>query len=623
MTPHVIEVSGSAADPPPARFPPWWSGICDANDNPGSFPLSSWDGLTACGPGPNRGGWDRPLAFFPHAWGEYEWECVELSMRWMYLEYGVRPYPADGSDVVWNYSRKDGGDLQKVANDGESVPVPGDVLSMEPTWAEGHTAVVTSTDVTNGQGTIGILEQNMDGGNGTNTLGVVDNVVQPDYGMPVTGWLQAPPSALATDSLAGNLVVQGRFADQGGHGWQVSHSRRATESAGRLVVGQYGGGSGLALAATRAFGGGVYQDISLPVSEGESFCADAEVVTAGARSGARGTMTLKLLGDSPGEESSVTFGPLPGRNQWTGVSSCVWATRAHSDVRIQFSNAPTTPRLLIDDVDVHKSLVENGGFDGPGGGWRTAGRSQLGIELADNLGTRAYEGSGFGYTSSSAGGGGIYQDVAVSTTDGDSLCADAAVVTAAAYPGARGRMTLWLLGESARESSSVSFGPLLGANQWTHVAACLTARRPHSVIRIQFSDLAKTPRLGVDAVDVHQSFVENGGFDRHEGNDWRATGDTRSQSRLPTPRRGPSTRAMALGKSPLQPSVVASTRTSPCRQALARACVPMRRSSRRPPAPVRVAGWSYGCTASRRASPRLWASGRFAARTGGPTSRCA
>ena len=36
-------------------------------------------------------------------------------------------------------------------------------------------------------------------------------------------------------------------------------------------------------------------------------------------------------------------------------------------------------------------------------------------------------------------------------------------------------MTLWLLGESARESSSVSFGPLPGGNQWTHVAACLTA----------------------------------------------------------------------------------------------------------------------------------------------------
>ena len=189
---HVIVVSAGTADPPPVRFPPWWSGNCDANNSPGSFPLSSWDGLTACGPGVNRGGWDRTVAFFPHAWGEYEWECVELSMRWLYLEYGVRPYPADGSQVVADYSRADGGDLQKIANDGSSVPIPGDVLSMEPTWEEGHTAVVTATNVTNGNGTIGILEQNMDGGNGTNTLGVVDDVVQPDYGMPVTGWLQAP-----------------------------------------------------------------------------------------------------------------------------------------------------------------------------------------------------------------------------------------------------------------------------------------------------------------------------------------------------------------------------------------------------------------------------------------------
>ncbi|MGA2803758.1 MAG: CHAP domain-containing protein [Acidimicrobiales bacterium] len=526
LTPHLIVVSDSTADPPPARFPPWWSGNCDANDYPGSLPLSSWDGLAVCGPGPNRGGWDRTVAFFPHAWGEYEWECVELSMRWLYLEYGVRPYPANGADVVWNYSRSDGGDMQKIANDGESAPIPGDVLSMESTWAEGHTAVVTSTDVSNGDGTIGILEQNMDGGNGTNTLSVVDNIVQPDYGMPVTGWLQAPPSVVSPDSAAGDLVEEGGFADHGGRGWQTSHSRRGIESAGKLVVGQHGG-SGFGLADTAALGGGAYQDISFPVKDGESFCADAEVVTAGARSGARGAMTLKLLGESQGEESSVAFGPLPGKNQWTRVSTCVSATRAHSDLRIQFSDAPTTPRLSIDSVDVHESLVENGGFDEPGGGWRTAGHSQLGIELADKLATRPYEGRGFGYVSTSAGGGGIYQDVPLATTAGESLCADAEVVTAAAYPGARGQMTLWLLGESARESSSVSLGPLPGKNQWTHVATCVTATRPHSVIRIQFFDFAKMPRLGVDAVDVHQSFVENGGFNRHEGNDWRATGDTR------------------------------------------------------------------------------------------------
>ncbi len=101
------------------------------------------------------------------------------------------------SDVVADYSPADGGDLAKVANDGGSVPRPGDVLSMGSLWGEGHTAVVTAVHVTGGNGTIDILEQNMNGGNGRNTLGVVDDVVGPDYSMPVTGWLQAPPESAA------------------------------------------------------------------------------------------------------------------------------------------------------------------------------------------------------------------------------------------------------------------------------------------------------------------------------------------------------------------------------------------------------------------------------------------
>jgi len=524
---HVIEVSAGTADPPPVRFPSWWSGNCDADNSPGSFPLSSWDGLTACGPGANRGGWDRTVAFFPHAWGEYEWECVELSMRWLYLEYGVRPYPADGSQVVADYSRADGGDLEKLANDGSSVPIPGDVLSMEPTWEEGHTAVVTATNVTNGDGTIGILEQNMDGGDGTNTLGVIDDVVQPDYGMPVTGWLQAPASTVSgyPGVPAADLVDDGGFNHHDGRGWQTSHSRLRIEPAGKLLTGPYEGNAVL-VTSTSALGGGIYQDISFPVKEGESFCADAEVVTSGAHSGARGAMTLRLLGEAGGQESSVAFGPLPGKNRWTDVSTCVTASRPHSEVRIQFSDAPRTPTLGIDAVDVHQSLVDNGGFDQRGGGWRTAGHSQLGIDLAGRLVTRPYEGKGFGFTSNSALGGGIYQDISLPTSAGDSLCADAEVVTAAGYPGARGHMTLRLLGESADGSSSVSFGPLPDANQWTHVSTCVTATGPHSEIRIQFYDVPKMPRLGIDAVDVHQSFVDNGGFNRHVAKGWRATDHT-------------------------------------------------------------------------------------------------
>lgn len=178
--------------PPPVRAPSWWSGVCDVDDHPGSFPLSSWDGLTACAPGPNRGGYDQPVLFFGGAWGQYEWECVELSMRWMYLEYGVHPYPANGGQVVSNYSPADGGGLHAVANDGTSVPEPGDVLSMGGEWEEGHTAVVTATHVVHGTGWIDVIEQNTDGGDGLNSIGVYDDVVEPEYGFPVTGWLAVP-----------------------------------------------------------------------------------------------------------------------------------------------------------------------------------------------------------------------------------------------------------------------------------------------------------------------------------------------------------------------------------------------------------------------------------------------
>src|ERR1039458_5232994 len=214
-------------------------------------------------------------------------------------------------------------------------------------------------------------------------------------------------------------------------------------------------------------------------------------------------MTLRLLGESRSQKSSVGFGPLPGKNQWTHVSTCVTASQPHSAVRIQFSDAPKTPRLGIDAVEVHQSLVEDGGFDRRGGGgWQTAGHSQLGIELAGRLVTSPYEGNGFGVIIASTAGGGIYQDISLPTSAGESFCADAEVVTAAAQPGARGRMTIWLYGESPSQSSSVNFGPLPGRRQWTHVSPCVTATRPHSEIRVRLYDAPETPRLGVDAVDV-------------------------------------------------------------------------------------------------------------------------
>src|SRR5581483_11481256 len=132
--PAVVQVSANAVP-----TPPWWSGACDdthyyAGSQQLGWPVHSYQlapgavfqGLVACGPRPyyNEGP-DVLVRFFSGAVGEYEFECVELSMRWLYQQYGITPYVANGSQVVWNYN---GTALQKVANGTTGqVPAAGDV----------------------------------------------------------------------------------------------------------------------------------------------------------------------------------------------------------------------------------------------------------------------------------------------------------------------------------------------------------------------------------------------------------------------------------------------------------------------------------------------------------------
>ena len=181
--------------------PAWWrGGTCDPENAPGSHPLgASWDGLVACGPGPTQGGTDHLVDFFPGAWGEFEWECVELSMRWMYLAWGVNPYAADGWDVVSNYDaykasdNPNGPDLVVVQNGTRgAVPQPGDVVSVGRSQAEpfGHTAVVTANAVDpEGDGIITLIQENGGAGNDGWVTYPVNNWT---VGDDVTGWLHNP-----------------------------------------------------------------------------------------------------------------------------------------------------------------------------------------------------------------------------------------------------------------------------------------------------------------------------------------------------------------------------------------------------------------------------------------------
>ena len=223
--------TGVAAPPAAAdaSAPSWWLGAtCDAADNPGSYALgASYDGVMACGPGTAQGGTDVEEYFFQGAWGEYEWECVELVMRYMYLVFGIAPYSANGDTVVSNYN---GNVLTQVSNNGTSLPSPGDILSWVGTNEnpDGHTAIVTAVNVANGSGTITILQQNASA-DGWGTVSVSDNVLTTQiFGGSVTGWLHNPNAG------SGLLGEHPLIAEQGvgrlcGHVRRFRGVRRAWE----------------------------------------------------------------------------------------------------------------------------------------------------------------------------------------------------------------------------------------------------------------------------------------------------------------------------------------------------------------------------------------------------------
>jgi hypothetical protein len=217
----TVVISTVTASPAKADVgaPSWWSGACNKTNNPGSYALgASFNGVQACGPGSyNQGGTDRLVHFYTNAWGEYEWECVELVMRYMYLVYGIAPYNAPGGkDVVANYS---GTRLTPVPNDGNSLPSPGDIISIaaapvNPTTGKspnpyGHTAVVTGVSVdANGNGTLTDMQQNASG-DGWGTLKISGGKITGTVlGGGVSSWLHDPNGSSSSNGLTDGTFFQ-------------------------------------------------------------------------------------------------------------------------------------------------------------------------------------------------------------------------------------------------------------------------------------------------------------------------------------------------------------------------------------------------------------------------------
>jgi uncharacterized delta-60 repeat protein len=182
-----------------ASMPSWWNGICDDGNYYDAkvrpyhpVQLAAWHGVSACS---TNGGPDHLVQFFTNAYGEFEFECVELVMRFLYMQWGIGPFNGNGNTLKDHYPADS---MIFYPNDGTHPMVPGDILTEDGNGSYpngvGHAVIITAVALDgNGTGTINILEQNASN-NGTRALSVKKWIVDPDsytYGQAIQGWLHA------------------------------------------------------------------------------------------------------------------------------------------------------------------------------------------------------------------------------------------------------------------------------------------------------------------------------------------------------------------------------------------------------------------------------------------------
>ncbi len=280
-------------------------------------------------------------------------------------------------------------------------------------------------------------------------------------------------------------------------------------------------GTHFGAASTAAAGGGIYQDVALNTSPGQTVCGSAWLRTEGAATGASGSFVLWLTGGAD-HESGVADYDIAGSGLtgvWTPVQTCVEATTSHTTLRIQFYPDPGSPTVEIDDVDVHQSLAINGSFENGGGPWTPypdAG-SNYSVYSDTEPGDAALSGSHVGATNAASAGGGIYEDVPLSTTPGDTVCGSAWLRTEGTATGASGSFALWLTGGSDHEAGVAGYSGLGNGGDWREVQTCVEATTSHTTLRIQFYPDPGSPTVEIDDVDVHQSLAINGSFENGGG----------------------------------------------------------------------------------------------------------
>ena len=292
-------------------------------------------------------------------------------------------------------------------------------------------------------------------------------------------------------------------------------------------------GTHFAATNTSSTGGGLIEDVPLKTTAGQTVCGAARVRTEYPSTGASGGFALWLTGSSTHDGSSVRYSGLSDGSNWSLVQTCTEATGTHTTLRVQFYPAIGSPTVEIDDVNVDESLAVNGGFENGGGPWTIfPGTKSNYVVYANAPGAPpAYAGTHFAATNTASAGGGIIQDIPLTTSAGQTVCGSAELRTEYPGTGAAGTFALWLTGGAAHESGSTAYAGLGNGANWAPVQACVEATGSHTNLRVQFYPKPGAPTTEMDDINVNESLAANGGFE-HGGAPWAVYPGTKSNYRV-------------------------------------------------------------------------------------------
>jgi hypothetical protein len=155
------------------------------------------------------------------------------------------------------------------------------------------------------------------------------------------------------------------------------------------------------------------------------------------------------------------------------------------------------------------NLATNGDFNRSTGGWSRTGSTNLVRYDSGSGGATAYEGTGYAAANTSTANGSIETEVATAIAVGDTYCVSAQL-TSLGGAGGTVSMALWMLGGTNENAVKPVTG--LAHGVWTPAQTCVTATHAHTSLRVQFYMAPGKPTIGIDAVNLDEDLVANGGF---------------------------------------------------------------------------------------------------------------